>query len=354
MKAKLKIAFVGTGGMGQMAHLSNYATLQDECEIVAVAEPKIELAAKIAARYGIPRVYRNHEELLDAGGFDAIVAAQPYRRHSILIPDILRAGIPVFTEKPLCLGVEEGEKLVRIGEEYGTLHMVGYHKRSDPATEYAKAAVDEIVRTGRMGPMRYVRVTLPGGDWMNGVDPFVTTDEPNPVMTLESDPPGFDRTDAAQYDSFVNFYIHQINLIRHLAGDTFTVTHADPSGVLLVGHTPGNLCVTLEMNPYHTFHEWKETVLVGFSGGCVQLELPAPLARQRPGKVEILTDGGNGYPQYVKPVLPPVSAMKNQARNFLAAVRGERPAPCDAADALKDLVIARDYIRLMSPAFHAI
>lgn len=128
MSNKLRIDFVGSGGMGQMAHLSNYVELSDECEVVALAEPRPLLAHKVAARYDVSQVYRNHEELIAQGDVDAIFAAQPYRRHSLLIPYILRAGIPVFTEKPLTLTVEVGEKLVQLDEELGVLHMVGYHK----------------------------------------------------------------------------------------------------------------------------------------------------------------------------------------------------------------------------------
>ena len=34
---KVKIGFVGVGGMGQCAHLKNYVTLPD-CEVVAIAD----------------------------------------------------------------------------------------------------------------------------------------------------------------------------------------------------------------------------------------------------------------------------------------------------------------------------
>jgi hypothetical protein len=41
-----------------------------------------------------------------------------------------------------------------------------------------------------------------------------------------------------------------------------------------------------------------------------------------------------------------VHAMRQQAANFVAAIRGERKPPCEAAEALEDLKIAREYIRL--------
>ncbi len=40
--------------------------------------------------------------------------------------------------------------------------------------------------------------------------------------------------------------------------------------------------------------------------------------------------------------------MVQQAENFLKVCRGETLPPCDAAEALDDLKIARDYIRLFT------
>jgi hypothetical protein len=102
------------------------------------------------------------------------------------------------------------------------------------------------------------------------------------------------------------------------------------------------------MAAYSTTLDWQETALVAFEHGYVKLSLPAPLAFNRPGQVEILKDPGNGVtPVTLHPQLPWVHAMRNQALNFIKAVRGEAPAPCLAPEALEDLRVARDYIRLL-------
>lgn len=330
-----------------MAHLSNYAVLKEECEVVAVAEPRPKLAQLVASRYGIPQVFGNHEELLKHGGVDAIVAAQPYRRHSILIPDILRAGVPVFTEKPLTLSVAEGEKLANLSSELGVLHMVGYHKRSDPAMEYAKKLVQEWKQSGEFGKLNYIRVTMPPGDWVSGADMPLGTDEPWEAGILEPLPQEFSEAGGVKYDTFVNYYIHQVNAIRFLLGEPYKVTYADRSGVLLAGESASGVCVTLEMAPYSTSIEWHEGILVAFEKGFIQVELPAPLVRQLAGKVTVMRDNGKSAPAYEVPVMPNVSAMRTQAKNFIAAVRGDRPAPCTSQEAVEDLIIARDYIKLM-------
>ncbi len=346
---RVRIGFVGGGGMGQMAHLSNYAVLAQQglCEIVALAEPKAEQARLVAARYGIPRVYPDHAELLVRETMDAVVAPQPYRRHSLIVPDVLLAGIPVFTEKPLCLTVEAGERLVEIGRRMRTLHMVGYHKRSDPAVEYAKSLVDKWKSSGEYGRMRYVRVTMPPGDWMHGADKPILTEEPIPDAQREPAPADMDEKQARAYDVFVNYYIHQVNMVRFMLGDDYRVTYAEPSQVLLVGISAGGICATIEMEPYRTTHEWHESVLVGFERAFIKVDLPAPLAQQEAGKVAVMCVDEGGGAETVHPALINRSAMMQQAMNFIAAVRGERRAPCEAEEALKDLRVARDYIRMI-------
>ncbi|MDF2440944.1 MAG: hypothetical protein JWN98_1928, partial [Abditibacteriota bacterium] len=136
---------------------------------------------------------------------------------------------------------------------------------------------------------------------------------------------------------------------RHLLGAEYRVTHADPSGVLLVAQSQSGVCGALEMAPYQTQHEWHETALVAFERGFVRLELPAPLTHNRAGHVEAfygeLRSGDRGAHTIV-PVMPPLDAMRAQAMNFVRAIRGEIQPPCEAHEALLDLRVARDYIRL--------
>ena len=345
--SKLRIGFVGAGGMGQMAHLSNYAVLKELCEVVALAEVRPQLAQKVAARYGIPKIYDNHLDLLNNAKVDAIVAPQQYRSHLAIIPDILRSGIPVFTEKPLSLTVEAGEQLVRIAEEHKTLHMVGYHKRSDPAMEHAHRRIEQWKKSGEYGKLQYIRVTMPPGDWIGGADAPLNSGEAYPSIPNEPNPAYFTDEQSRQLDIFVNYYIHQVNAIRFLLQENYKITYADRKGILLTGESDSGVTVVLEMAPYETTIEWHESLLVCFEKGFIRIDLPSPLVRQQAGKVTILKDNGKDEPAYELPVMPNRSAMRQQAMNFIAAVQGIRKAPCEAREAVEDLKVARDYIRFM-------
>lgn len=339
---KPKIGFVGVGGMGQAAHLRNYATLP-ECEVVALAELRPKLRQAVARRWNIPNVYASAEEMLEKEKLDGIVASQPFDRHGSIITPLYQVGLPIFTEKPLASSVEVGEKMLTALTQGGSWHMVGYHKRSDPATMLAKAEVDRLKETGELGKLRYVRLLMPSGDWVaNGFVDNINTDEPGPDIPADTE-----QTWNDPYIVFVNYYIHQVNLMRHLLGEPYQVTYADPSGILLAGQSDSGVACTLEMTPYQTTSDWQESALVCFEHGWLKLELPAPLALNRPGRVEFFADPGKGKsPTTTVPQLSWVHAMRQQASNFIAAVRGERKPPCDAQEALEDLKVARDYIRL--------
>jgi len=346
---KVRIGFVGVGNMGQCAHLRSYVTIPD-CEVVALAELRERTGRLVAERYGIARAYGTVGEMLAEEELDGIVASQPYRRHGLILEQLAGRGCPIFIEKPLARSVEVGERIVGMLNGGANRLMVGYHKRSDPATEYAKAEVDRLKESGELGALRYVRVTMPPGDWVaGGFAHRLDAGDPKPALARDPGPSDMDKEATNRYDSFVNYYIHQVNLLRHLLGEPYDVTYADPAGVLMAGSSRSGVPCLLELAPYRTSVDWQETALVAFERGYVKLKLPAPLASNRPGTVEILKDPGNGaVPTTLAPQLPWEGAMQRQARNFVSVVRGEAEPPCGAAEALEDLRVAREYVRMTS------
>lgn len=344
---KVRIGFVGAGTMGQCAHLRNYATLP-ECEVAAIAELRPQTAQRVAERYRIPGVYGTAEEMLAREELDGIVASQPFTRHGLVLPGLLRAGKPLFIEKPLAGSIETAERILRDAERHGVMIMVGYHKRSDPAAEYAKAEIDRLKSTGELGRLTYLRMLMPAGEWIaGGFWDLLDAGDPRPGLTFDPAPADMSEPAYKLYLGFVNYYIHQVNLIRWLVGEDWRVTYGESSGVLLAGQSAGGVPCVLEMSPYKTTVDWQESTLVAFEHGYVKLDLPPPLAVNQAGRVELLADPGkSAVPRTVAPHLPRVHAMRRQAQNFIAAIRGERPPPCQAAEALQDLKLAREYLRL--------
>ena len=333
--------------MGQMAHLVNYVNVE-ECEVAALAEPRQDLARRVALKYGVAKVYRDHREMFESESLDAVVASQPFNRHAVLLPEIYGAVKFVFTEKPLAVGVEAGEKLVKLASKTGTTHMVGYHKRSDPATLHAKSVIDDWRRTGEMGALKYVRVLMPAGNWTaEGFTGLIRTEEETGGLECEPRLADMDEATEKSYVEFINYYIHQVNLMRHLLGEPYKPVFAERTGVLMAVESSSGVPGVIEMTPYRTTVDWQESALVAFEKGYVKLELPSPLAVNRAGTVEVYSDPGEGRtPERRSPTLPWIHAMRQQAIHFVKVCQGAMKPPCSAAEALEDLRVAREYIRL--------
>ena len=347
MSNKVRIGFVGVGGMGQAAHLRNYVTVPD-CEVVAIAELRPKLREAVGRKFGIAKTYASAAEMLAGEKLDGIVASQPFTHHGSIIPPLYKAGIPVFTEKPIAASVSTAEKILAVLADSGTWHMVGYHKRSDPATMYAKAEIDRLKASGELGALKYVRISMPAGDWIaGGFRELIHTDDPAPQIPadepMDGDGPYGGFQDA--YIGFVNYYIHQVNLMRHLLGEPYRITYGDTSGVVLAVKSESGVPGIIEMTPYQTTVDWQESALVAFERGWVKIELPAPVALNRPGRVEVYADPGNGAtPTLISPTLPWNHAMYQQAINFVAAIKGEIEPLCTAQEAILDLKNAHEYL----------
>ncbi|HWD41266.1 MAG TPA: Gfo/Idh/MocA family oxidoreductase [Fimbriimonas sp.] len=338
----IRIGFVGVGSMGQCAHLKHYASLAG-CQVAAIAEPRTQLAQKVAARYGVARVYADATSMIETERLDALVAIQRFEQHGSVVLPLYRFGLPILTEKPLASSVPVGEQMLAALAQGGSWHMVGYHKRSDPATAMAVREIAKLKDSKELGPLRYVRITMPEGDWIaGGFDQLLTTDEPPPDLPLDPPPPGMDSQTFQRYVSFVNYYIHQVNLMRLLLGEPYRVVFAESSQTVMVVQSESGIAGVLEMSPYKTTLGWDETALVGFDRGYVRIGFHAPLA-SAPGVLEIGRDN-----RVTRIELEQVSAMRRQAMNFVAAVRGEAKPPCEAHEALQDLRVAEDYVRQSS------
>ena len=343
---KIKIGFLGLGYMGQLAHLLHYVQLPELCEIVALCDVKIEQAKKLANRYDIPKVYANHRDFLADKDVEAVVCIQQFENHISLVPEILQAGKHLITEKPLCVFPQNGEKLAQAAKDSGKIHMVGYHKRSDPAIEHARGLVSQWKESGEMGKMTYVRLSMPPGDYRKDPDTPYFTSEPPGQVSPEPSPTGISEEQRHRMVWFVNYYIHQVNLMRHLLGEDYQLTHAQKH--LFTGISESGVNCLLELESYTTTVDWQEHALVCFEKGWIRVDLTAPLASQLASTVTVYQDKGLTGSAYSYPTMPNVCAMRNQARNFLLTVAGERNAPCISEEAVKDLRIAEDYIRLTS------
>lgn len=89
--------------------------------------------------------YRDHRDLLRAGGIDAVVVTVPNDAHAGVCRDALAAGLPVCVEKPLATAQSDGAALVRGARARGVTLFTVFHRRYN-------AAVTTLVRALESGP----------------------------------------------------------------------------------------------------------------------------------------------------------------------------------------------------------
>ena len=152
---------------------------------------------------------------------------------------------------------------------------------------------------------------MPPGDWNYQIESPINmgdSAEQYEGQTAETTPEWMGDF-GQQYIGFINFFIHQVNLLRYLIDEDYTVDYVDPKSRLLVAISESGVPCTLEMAPCGHRDRWEEHYRIGFDGGLIQLDLPAPMARQRAGDVTIYKNTGFGNQKYAQEIRPVLAAF---------------------------------------------
>ncbi len=102
-------------------------------------------------------VFHDYHELLARRDIDAVVISTPDHQHAEVALAAVRAGKDIYLQKPFTLTHAEGVILRDAVAKAGVILQVGSQQRS---TEQFRRAC-ELVRSGRVGRVRYVEIGLP-------------------------------------------------------------------------------------------------------------------------------------------------------------------------------------------------
>jgi predicted dehydrogenase len=149
---RLSAAFIGMGKMGR-SNLE-YAMRQENLVVSAVCDVfdrNLDLA--VAKTKGQAKGVRDFREILADKSIDVLCISTPDHWHAYMTVEACKAGKDVYVEKPICVTVDEGPKMVQAARKYKRVVQAGTMQRS--AVHFAKAA--EIVRSGQLGNVTFVR-----------------------------------------------------------------------------------------------------------------------------------------------------------------------------------------------------
>jgi hypothetical protein len=150
---KLNIALVGVGGRGSW-FVGAIPRLGEN--LVALCD--VDDAKNPDAYQQLPRARKFHDfrRMLDTmgEGIDAVIVATPDHTHAVASAAALRAGKPVFCEKPLTRTVHESRALRKLARQHQLATSMG--NQGTAAGPFRRAL--ELIRTGTIGDVKEVHI----------------------------------------------------------------------------------------------------------------------------------------------------------------------------------------------------
>ena len=157
MTEKVRVAFIGAGVLANSIHYPCLASLPD-VDIVAACDLVEDKARETAERFGIPRTFTNHEEMLEEVDPQVVYVIMPPQNLFEPAAAVLCQGRHLFVEKPLGMTVKQARMLAYLAQENSCLTAVGFQRRHIPALTELKRRAEE------QGPIHQATVSfLKGG-----------------------------------------------------------------------------------------------------------------------------------------------------------------------------------------------
>ena len=107
----------------------------EHSRLVAVMRRNKEKAADYARRHGVPRCYHIADDLINDPEINAIYIATPPDTHAGYAIQAMRAGKPVYVEKPMALDYAECREMIKVSKETKMPLFVAYYRRKWPAAD---------------------------------------------------------------------------------------------------------------------------------------------------------------------------------------------------------------------------
>lgn len=321
MASLIRVGIMGAGHITNQRYLTGYREVAD-AEVVALADPAGDRAARLAAEWGVPRAFTDYREMLAMPEIQAVHVCTPPFTHREVAIAALEAGKHVYVEKPPALSAAEVVEMVRAARRTGKLLMMGSNTVYYPETRALKA----MIRQGDLGEVYYAKILsfgrrgaphgwfrekarAGGGVLLDGVSHSLDVilyllDTPTPVLVTGR--------------TFDRFKSDPALANQYLAADIAEGARDVPLSeveemVSATVHFENGLAVTIDA-------AWK--VHLGMQGGIF---LAGTKAGARVFPLELFHDAPDGTPTSTTPTLPEESHEHVQAiRHFVECVREGR------------------------------
>ena len=120
--------------------------------LIAVMRRNRDKAKDFAQRHGVPKYYDNAAELVNDSEINAIYIATPPSSHESYLEMALKAGKPVYVEKPVTINSASLERMIEMELLYDCGVSVAHYRRGLPLFDKIKHLVNE----GAIGKVKLI------------------------------------------------------------------------------------------------------------------------------------------------------------------------------------------------------
>lgn len=149
----IKWGFIGCGEVTEKKSGPAFSEVEGSM-VEAVMSRNGNKASDYAKRHGIKKWYTDAQSIINDPEVNAIYIATPPSSHVTFAIMAMKAGKPVYVEKPLCSTYEDCARVNRVCEETGVPCFVAYYRRYLPYFQKVK----NIVESGEIGKVISVQV----------------------------------------------------------------------------------------------------------------------------------------------------------------------------------------------------
>lgn len=163
---RIAVGYIGLGAMGS----GNLGYGMQVPEIVPAAlcdvyQPALEKNEAQARKKGFqPKIVKDFRDVIADKSLDAVCISTPDHWHAYMTVEACKAGKDVYVEKPSCVYVEEGTKMVAAARKYKRIVQAGTMQRSGGYFLKAK----EIVKSGILGEITFCHAYQSGSTGKRG------------------------------------------------------------------------------------------------------------------------------------------------------------------------------------------
>jgi len=133
----------------------------ENSSLVAVMRRDAAKARDYAQRHGVPKWYNDARELINDDNVNAIYIATPPAFHEEYAIAAIKAGKPVYIEKPMALHFASANMIRKVAEEKNVKVSVAHYRRGQPLFNKVKQLLeDKIIGDVRFAKLEFYKKQL--------------------------------------------------------------------------------------------------------------------------------------------------------------------------------------------------